>query len=136
MTQPMPISGVVALVVLAAGYGAFVWFELRRWRELGSFLGSRQKVLRGASMALGGLVLALVAALGLDLLPAEPRALRLWSLLAVPVLLCVVGVLVLLDLREIAARRRDHEMALWAEGARVVLDGAKRRAARRGTRRG
>jgi hypothetical protein len=126
-----PIGALVVLVLLALGLLALALFEVRRWAQLGNFLTRRQKVLRGTNLVLGGVTLLLVGALSFDALPAQPLSIRLTALTAVVVLLLLVTVLVLWDLREIAARRLDGEMTLWADGARTMLEQAKKQSQKR-----
>lgn len=118
---------IAVLALLQAGFLAIAIVEVRRWRGLGSFLPRRQRTVRGVNLGLGWLTLLLVGALALDLLPPEPMVWRLGALLGVVALLVLVVALVLWDLREIAARRLDGEMDLWAEGARTVLERMKDR---------
>jgi hypothetical protein len=122
-----PTGALWILAALAIGLMALALFEVRRWGQLGNFLTRRQKALRGTNLALGAVTLLLVAALSFDVLPAQPLWIRLAGLTTVVVLLMLVTVLVLWDLREIAARRLDGEMTLWSEGARGMLEEAKRR---------
>jgi hypothetical protein len=119
--------GVAVLTVLFVGFLAGALCEVRRWRHLEAFLSRRQRIVRGTNLCLGGLALLLVGALALDLIPAQPLWPRLSALGSVVVLLLLVVALVLWDLREIALRRLDGEMTLWAEGARTLLQRAKDR---------
>lgn len=122
-----PSVGVAILTVLFVGFLVGALCEVRRWRHLDSFLSRRQRIVRGTNLCLGGLALVLVGALSLDLIPEQPLWPRLSALGGVVVLLLLVVALVLWDLREIALRRLDGEMTLWAEGARTLLQRAKDR---------
>jgi hypothetical protein len=119
--------GVAILTVLFVGFLVGALCEVRRWRHLDSFLSRRQRIVRGTNLCLGGLALLLVGALSLDLIPEHPLWPRLSALCGVVALLILVVALVLWDLREIALRRLDGEMTLWAEGARTLLQRAKDR---------